>query len=462
MQDSFKKNILYPILLFALLMIIYLINGHALPGGDSVSSRYIPLSLLCEHDYDLNEMPLRIIRPDGSITQPYFLVPAPRHRQMPTFGPGPGTMAFPIFYIAYLINPVFSYQRVLNLSKISASIFISISAVLLYFIFLQYVSKTQAFILSLLFGVATSAWSLLSQALWQHTAAMPWLIAGLLFFIKYKEQPLLSGLSGLFFGFSTICRPPVAILILPLTIYLLIYNKKAFLYFLLFASIPATLQLYYNLHYFGTPFAFGQTLLASYQAHHPELLKQWSCPTCTHWQTDIKSIIIGLLGQFFSPSRGLFVCTPITIFGLYGLIRSKDPMFRYFIASILLFALLFGMRVDWWGGWTYCNRFMSETLPLFFIGLAIAFPNITKNKTLKHLFYLTIIISISIQTLGAFSYDITSWNNNPDINSHQDRLWSITRSQPLFYITHPRIITKIPGYDTPPATIKVCPVELLK
>jgi hypothetical protein len=104
---------------------------------------------------------------------------------------------------------------------------------------------------------------------------------------------------------------------------------------------------------------------------------------------------------------------------------------------------------------------MSDALPFSILGLAGLVPILRKTRVLRWAFALALAVSIGIQALGAFSYDIVSWNNNPDVNSHPARLWSTVDSQPVHYLSHPKIRSSYQGFDTPPARIRVCPVRVM-
>jgi hypothetical protein len=82
--------------------------------------------------------------------------------------------------------------------------------------------------------------------------------------------------------------------------------------------------------------------------------------------------------MLFSDHRGLFVWTPLTVFGAvgYGLLlrREQDPARRRFLWTLLAaaFALLVAHSpwAEWDGAYSFSTRFLTALFPLFLIGIA--------------------------------------------------------------------------------------------
>ncbi len=463
-MSSLQKDIVLGLLLIVLCMTAYMSNQAAMPGGDTVASRYIPLSLLCEHDLDLNEMPLRLRLRNGRISQPYFLLPARHGRQVATFGPSPGIMAFPVFFVASLLSNRFSYQRVLHLAKLAASLMVAISVLLLYLAMTSMTGRTGAFILALVYGLATSSWSMMSQALWQHTAALPWLAAALLVLTRGRNRDALVPWAGLFLGLAVICRPPDIVIAIAFTVYVWLHHRKYFVAFLGLAAIPAALQAAYNWFYFGNPLLFGQLLLNRFLHEHTGLLSAWACPKCATWDTSPHHVLTAIAGLLFSPSRGIFVYSPVLMLGLWGLVaslrRQGDPLLRWSLAGFAALVLLYAFRHDWWGGWSFGYRFLMDGVPLLVIGITPLWGRLKASRLLKGLSLILVLFSLMVQFVGAFSYNLVGWNASPDVNAHPARLWSMEHSQLVYYMRHFKIRRDYHGFDTPPATITVCPVRI--
>ncbi len=485
--------------LFVLTLGLYHLNGKALPGGDTVPHRYLPLSVICSGDLNFDEFPLGRIRRNRTMEQPYFLVPGRDRHQHSSFGVGPGLMAVPVFAVARLCHNIFTYDSILQLGKWAASLMMALSVLLLFLACLTEIGYGGAFVIALAWGWGTSSWSMISQSLWQHTGAAPWLLGALLCLVygrkrnddeqaaslSHKQAASLShkqatslphkqatSLSceqapsspherwipwaGLCLGFATVCRTTNALIALTFTLYVFLYHRRMLWRFLMLAAIPAILLFAYNTHAFGSPFKFGQLLIG---------------PALAKWKTGVASNVVthplialqGLAGTLFSPSRGIFVYSPVLWFGLVGLLLSwrkgGDPLYRWASIAFTAVILLHGVWYDWWGGWTFGYRRPFDAVFLLAFGICPLWESIKTTRWKRWTFAALLFCSISIQGMGAFSYDITSWNGKPDVDRNPHRLWSVTQSQLAFYLKNPRWVRKIKLQDSPRWTITVCPVR---
>lgn len=444
-------------ILFLSTLGLYHLNGKALPGGDTVPHRYLPLSILCSGDLNLNEFPLGRILPNGTMQQPYFLVPGRNQNQHSSFGVGPGIMATPVYAVAALFNQTFTYGRILKLGKWAASIMVALAVLLLFFACLPDVSVGGALAIAIVWGWGTSSWSMISQAIWQHTGAAPWLIGGLLCLSLGRKKEQWIPWAGLCLGFATVCRTTNAFIAIAFTLYVFLHHRRVLWRFLALASIPAILLFAYNTHAFGSPFKFGQLMVG------PEIAK---------WKTGVSSNIVtnpwlalqGLAGTLISPSRGIFNYSPVLLFGLAGLLLSwrkgGDPLYRWSSIAFASVILLHGVWYDWWGGWTYGYRRPFDTVFLLAFGIAPLWAGIQSIRWKQWSFGVMFFFSIWVQGVGAFSYDFVSWNNRPNVDRNPHRLWSVTNSQLVHYLANPRWVETIPLQDAPRLTLKICPIRV--
>ncbi len=82
---------------------------------------------------------------------------------------------------------------------------------------------------------------------------------------------------------------------------------------------------------------------------------------------------VHLFKVLFSDERGLFVWSPLTLLATLGLTRLARRHWQQFIGRMsitALQALVNGGVVDWWGGWSFGMRRMTELYPIYVIGLA--------------------------------------------------------------------------------------------
>jgi hypothetical protein len=100
-------------------------------------------------------------------------------------------------------------------------------------------------------------------------------------------------------------------------------------------------------------------------------------PAAARGQSGFLGPPVHLLKVLFSDDRGLFVWSPLALLatlGLTGLARRYWLQGGVLLSLFALQALVNGGVVDWWGGWSFGMRRMTELYPIFVIGLA-AFMN---------------------------------------------------------------------------------------
>lgn len=90
-------------------------------------------------------------------------------------------------------------------------------------------------------------------------------------------------------------------------------------------------------------------------------------------ETGFLNLPVHTLDVLFSDGRGLFVWAPLTLLGVIGLVLlgRRWPAWALSLgAAFGLQALINGGVIDWWGGWSFGMRRMTELYPIFVLGLA--------------------------------------------------------------------------------------------
>jgi hypothetical protein len=148
-------------------------------------------------------------------------------------------------------------------------------------------------------------------------------------------------------------------------------------------------------------------------------------------------MITGFVGLLASPSRGIFIYTPIIVFSILGyskISKLSNEIVKNFLLisgiSILGQILLYSAFVCWWGGWSYGPRFLTGILPVLFIFLGLylkdAHMNIKQKKNLFIIFIFSILLiwSIFVQFVGAFYYPNGDWDGSPNnVDQHPEKCW---------------------------------------
>ena len=228
--------------------------------------------------------------------------------------------------------------------------------------------RNWAMLCGLAFAFATSAWSTASRALWQHGPSILFLAVALValdqLFPRNTDDhasqtnsiwaPLIAGL-GLA---GAVTMRPTNVVALVLATILVLWktsgrSRAAYVIGVLAVFIPWTLVTY---HYYGT-------LLQPYDRAS---------------KLGLPSTFFESLGaQLVSPSRGLFIFSPIVLVGAAGMViayrrKSVTPLEMLSSIAIPCYLIAIALFPIWWAGTSFGPRFMTETLPFLFV-LSIPF-----------------------------------------------------------------------------------------
>jgi hypothetical protein len=494
-----------------LLFLVYLANGDFLPGNDATANVRLAAKMVSQRklvftpeedpflfawrvntpqgvqfarfrswEQPLNGEPVRLAYQRGEVSKPvpdYFLVKT----RFPgvyanRYGLGAALFAAPFVAAIYPLAGDL-YQRsavgmLWHACKVATAFAVAASAVFIFLAALAFVRPSTAAGLALIYGLGTCVWSTSSQTLWQHGPAGFFLALGALLMLRRGRPSLAYGL-GLCLAMAFICRPTAAVIAIVIAGYYLKTDRRGFLRLTLGALPVVLLFAVYNLYTFGRPVALGQlgetphALLAI-----PKMAMAGDKPMT---QLFGRHVLEGVAGSLFSPSRGLLVFSPIVAFAFWGLGRAwRDPEYAILrplgaaaLANILVAAAWYG----WWGGWCYGYRLLVDSVPLLaLVAIPIA-ESIRQQRWLRTTFAVCALWSILVQVVGAFAYDVVSWNNRKvfviktggqtkifldrdeaqrefwasggqsgigevDVNGHAERLWSLRDSEILYYLEH--------------------------
>ncbi|MCP4249067.1 MAG: hypothetical protein GY778_18640 [bacterium] len=390
-----------------------------------------------------------------------------------TFGVGAGLTALPLFAALHLaVGDLAEHPKLLWYgAKSLASVLVAGSAVFVFLTAARYTRRKYALLLALSYALGTCVWSISSQTLWQHGPSTFFLAMGTYFLTGVNVRLRNAAYCGLSLGMAVLCRPTGAVAVLAVAGYLLIVNRKALGVYLL-AGLPLAVGLgLYNNCYLGSPIEFGQAARAAWIA-------EYKTGTDQAWQTPLWE---GAAGLMISPSRGLLVYSPFLLLAFPGAWRvwrrdGYSALRPVSIAVLIMWGLSF-KRFDWWGGWSFGYRLLVDTLPMVVLFLVPMLASLFKRPMAATAVGLLLAWSIMVQVLGAFAYNVSDWNArlagfevgmsgadrgvmvparvaagrlirsgrgqwarpvhlDIDRPQHRHRLWSVSDSQILYYLTH--------------------------
>lgn len=425
------------------LCLIYQSNARFIGGSDVYPGRFVPVSLVTELNYDMNEfMFLRQNNPKAWATGAKYHRNKnhPSHGRVisnsPTLVP---TLMAPFYIIPFRIWKLPpEHYLVFYMEKSFAALFCALSALFVYLAIREMKApRSAALVISIAYALGTSTWALSSQALWQHGPSQCFLAASLWLWVRQKRAGTGYFLCGLLVGFAVGARLSNAfwavllfldILILRngslrqfkiikiflkklrrlkikhclMMVWTLIRHHKPLYYFIL-GGIPSAVFLWvYNTHHFGKPWLTAYSFI----------------PGGVTSSLKYKFLPASTLGLLFSPSLGLIPNAPFYLFiplSIWMAWRKPLPgNSRRYILIPLIFILaniyLYCLRHQWWGGWAYVYRKLADSLPMLsFLLFAVWRFGVPKVIRKEHVLAIWLVILFPLSLVYLY-YDWGAWH----------------------------------------------------
>jgi hypothetical protein len=414
------KQLLLPGLIFAVTFAVYL----ACPPSSQVYSDprwsiQLALSIVREGNFDLDEYK-NTDKPDE------YAVITIRGHKYSFFPIGTPILAVPPVFGYQLINP-HMYELIDAVHPVAqeviASFIVALTAGLILSISRFSNSIGNSIIVAFIFAFCTSAWSTASRALWQHGPSMLMLAFTLYLILSSRNKPELIQYASIPLAYSFVVRPTNAISVVLLTLYVLLFQRKFFFRFLLWSLVIAIPFFWINYSIFST-FLSPYTFPSSHSTNIG--LQRFLTPSLPQF-----------LGVLVSPSRGLFIYTPVILFSLAGMViklrkfrwSSPEKMLDFILVMIIVFHyLLVSSFWHWWGGYSIGPRLMVDVLPflVYFLNPVVSYLTnpFKRSVPIRAVFIASILMSFLIQYHGATSEAMYAWNNVPtSVDLDQARLW---------------------------------------
>ena len=292
-----------------------------------------------------------------------------------------------------------------------ASLLLAMATVAIYFIARRYLSESRAIILALLYALATPAYSVGGRAIWQHSPSMLLLAIIILMLLRADEKPSLAAWAGLPVALSYTVRPTDALFVIVFTSYVAVRHRKYLFGYLLAALPVAAIFVAYNESVY-------HSLLSPY--YHSRLDGFYPA----NW----REFGVGLAGNLISPSRGLFVYTPVFLFSVWSVARGlwQSPL-KIWLSSLAVahWIAVSSYVACWWAGMCYGPRFFSDLTPVFVLFLI---PFLACWESLSRIariaFVTCALIGLAMHLRGGWSLAVYQWNVKPaSVDLHPERNW---------------------------------------
>ncbi len=292
-----------------------------------------------------------------------------------------------------------------------ASFLLGVATVLIYFIARRYLAEKRAAILALLYALATSAYSVGGRAIWQHSPSMLLLAVIIFMLLKAEEKPSLAGWVGLPVSLAYTVRPTDSLFVIVFTAYVAVRHRRYLVRYLLAALPVAAIFVAYN-----------------YSIYHALLSPYYRTKLDGFYPRNWPKFAEGLAGNLISPSRGLFVYTPVFLFSAWSMARGlwETPLKKWLCGLTLAhWIAVSSYVVCWWAGECYGPRFFSDLTPVLVLFLI---PYLARWDGLSRLtrttFVVCALIGLAMHLRGGWSTAVYEWNVKPvSVGRHPGRNW---------------------------------------
>ncbi len=398
--------------LFVVLMAIYHANGKPICQQDCIPAPYAAWALVRNHSFDVSGYSKLEKYLDGAIKA------TPDGKWVSCYPPGSSIAAIPfVAPMALFSEKPASSGTMRYLGKITASVYVALSALLIYAICMALFPEA-ALPATIVYGLGTCLWSVASQGLWMHGPATFFVCLALYLLLTKNLSKTIALCIGLSLGMAFITRP-TTILFAGATCCVFLYRRqwKEFMCLLGGLALFALILVGYNLSYFNN-------IINSGYGHFGE---SW-----------INPMRIGLPGLLIAPSRGLFIYSPALILvpiGIWLIIKNKvatiSSMIKLNIVSWCIAAcltiLLYAKWNCWWGAMCYGPRFLCEITPILCVVFSAAYSQVSKQTTRKFVAML-ITFSVYVHFVGVFGTK-NDWISRYELGPHARNLFSIHDTQ---------------------------------
>lgn len=409
------KDFLLLIFIFLLAYISFTYSLKPFPTTDSLPNNLTALNIIFNKRIDLTNYENILIKKDLiGITK--------KNKNNKIYSKSPvinGILSVPIFFLITKISnfPRLNEKQILNsnisryveyIGKINASFLISISAVFLFLLLNKlFKNKKISFIGILTYIFCTAIFNTASQANWQHSFSLFFIIISLYIYFTTKRWGVF--FSGLFLGLATQIRITNFFYIIFLILNLFFSNlpKKNKLVIINFCL----LLIGFLISYFSI-YELNKTLNIPY-GYYDEILfsiKEFTLPT----------FFLNLISLLFSFNYGLFFYSPILFLNFLLILKIKSYLKKdrkkLILISLFVISLFIIFASFWWmwtGGVSLNARLIIEVIPLMIILLNYVLLKYWKNYFFRLIFIVFFFISFFINFLTTYMLDLSYYDRFP-------------------------------------------------
>ncbi len=293
----------------------------------------------------------------------------------------------------------------------AASLLLAITAVLFFWTARRFLPTARAICLTLLFALATSAYSTAGRALWSQTFSLLLLTLIVYLLISAEQRPILAAWAGLPVALAYAVRPTGALIVIVFTLYVAVRFRPQLWRYLAAAAPVAVLFFWYNL-------ATDHRLLTPYFSMHPGSGRSSYFP----------AFLAALTGILVSPGRGLFVYTPVFLFAVWAMLRNqwKTSIAPWLVGLACAHCLVVASYAgSWWGGACYGPRLLADVTPVFALFLIPFLSRWDLAKAPWRTAFVTLaLLGFALHLRGGWSGAVYQWNTGTNRDNQRSWDWS--------------------------------------
>jgi hypothetical protein len=337
---------------------------------------------------------------------------------------GVSLLSVPAVAVVSLVAPGFKAklheQIPYSLDKTLAAIYGAIAGTIFFWvIFCRFHKFWVALATTAIFALCTSMWSSATRGLWQHGPLVLMLVVTMLLCQRARTRPSVVQYAGLPLAFAYVIRPTASIPIAILSIFIFLKYRRWFLRYVGWALVVGTPWVLFNVAIYGnilSPYYLGLSYGGEVQFFN------------------------ALMGNLFSPARGLLVYSPILALAFSGFVfalgHPEERALHLAYGTIVVASLMAMSFVPaWWAGHSFGPRYMTDVVPFFTYFVAFNFEPVIACKRRRALMVgiaSLAVISLLIHMQGALRTAPLLWNTSPEnIDRDPSRVWD-WRDPPFF------------------------------
>ena len=424
--------------------VLYNANIREISSQDTLPARVLPYEVLEYGRLDLDRL-FQAWPADAPL--PFWIQRVGSHYRS-NYPITPALLAIPVYAGPVFLGAGDSWLVLNVLSKLAASLFAALSVAAVYLAAgelarRQGTGEGSALAAAAVYAVATPTWAVSSQGLWGHAPAQLGLAVALWTLLRHETGRWGAAVAGLAAGVMVASRPSTGLVAAILAVFAALSRERAGPPFILALGAVLASVAAHNLAVFGS-LEGGYAELHRTHAEYHGVASAWNA-----------SVGEGLLGVLVSPSRGLFVYSPVLLFPAGGLlvwlVRRRGDLLAYAAVAVAAAIGTIALFSVWWGGHSFGPRLLADVVPALILGLVPIWPAVWRSRVLRSTLFVAFILSVLVEVVGAFHFPSSrdvDWNTSPkDVDFAHERLWDWRDPQLLRLLRNGPVS---PGFRTTP------------